>query len=115
MVALYGDPAWQNAMKPNNKAWKQKLTSKKLDDGRTEWTLTIVPLNGADSFKGVCKEEPTKDGRPIFQFLPKRVRNVVVDESSKDLHATITDNFIILPKTDAMSTGKDIVLKFTAE
>ena len=26
-----------------------------------------------------------------------------------------TDNFIILPKTDAMSTGKDIVLKFTAE
>ena len=115
MVALYGDPAWQNAMQSHNKDWKQKLESKKLDDGRTEWTLTIVPLNGKDSFNSVCKEEATKDGRPIFQFLPKRIRNVVVDESCEALHATITDNFILLPKTDAMSTGKDIVLKFTAE
>lgn len=115
MVALYGDPAWQNPMKSHNKAWKQKLTSQKLDNGKTEWTLTIAPLNGADSFKSVCKEEATKDGRPIFQFLPKRVKNVVIDENCKDLHATITENFILLPKTDAMSSGKEIVLEFTAE
>ena len=115
MVALYGDPAWQNPMQSHNKSWKQKLTSKKLDNGKTEWTLTIIPLKGEESFNSVCKEEPTKNGRPIFQFLPKRIKNVVIDENCKDLHATITENFILLPKTDAMSSGKEIVLKFTAE
>jgi zinc protease len=106
-VAFYGDPAWSVKMAPGPLSWDQDLTEK---DG--VFTLTVTPKKGADSFKPVNTNGSQRGGRPIFAFLPHRVKNVSVIEGS-ELKPVVTDNFVMVP----LPTGgeKPFKVAFKAE
>jgi zinc protease len=92
VVAFYGDPAWRVTMAPGPLAWEQELTEK---DG--VFTFTVTPKKGKDSFHPVNGNGSQRGGRPIFAFLPHRVKNVTVIEGS-DLRPVVTDNFLLMPE-----------------
>ena len=114
VVAIYGDPAWQNKIQAQDSGWKQELTSKALDNGKTEWTLTITPLKGKDSFKLLSYNGSQRGGRPIFQFLPQRVKNVEIQDGNP-FDALVTDNFILLSAPDKCRDGAPVQIRFVAE
>jgi hypothetical protein len=90
-VAFYGDPAWSVTMAAGPLAWDQELTEK-----GGVFTFTVTPKKGKDSFKPVSTNGSERGGRPIFAFLPHRVKNVTVTEG-KQLKPVVTDNFLLVP------------------
>lgn len=113
-VAIYGDPAWQTALKTQDSGWKQELTSEAVEGNKTQWTLTITPLKGAESFKLVTANGSQRGGRPIFQFLPTKVGKAEIADGNP-LNAVVTDNFILLPASGGLKIDEPTVLKFTTE
>lgn len=105
VVVLYGDPAWTNALAPQNSGWNQSLKSEKMDDETTLWTLTIEPQMGKDSFKL---------SRPIFQLLPQRIGEVKVLEG-QEYNPEITDNFILVPLSSSFPIDKSFSIKFSSK
>ena len=91
VVAFYGDPAWSARMADAPKAYDQQLTQQ-----GDEYTLTITPRRGADSFKPINLNGSQRGWRPMVQFLPQRVKNVEVTAGG-DLKPIITDDFILIP------------------
>jgi hypothetical protein len=107
VVAFYGDPAWSAKMAPGPLAWEQDLTEK---DG--VFTLTVTPKKGPDSFKPASTNGSQRGGRPIFAFLPHRVKNVSVTAGA-EWKPVVTDNFVLVPQP--ADGGKAIKVVFTAE
>ena len=105
VVAFYGDPAWSVKMAPGPLAWEQELTEK---DG--VFTFTVTPKMGSKSFQPVNTNGSQRGGRPIFAFLPHRVKNVKVTEGG-DLKPVITDNFVMVPLPAAGSQAIKVVFK----
>ena len=114
VVAIYGDPAWKNALVPQDSGWNQKLESKQEDDGSTTWTLTIEPLKGAESYKLVDGNGSQRSGRPIFQLLPKRIANIQVIDGA-EFNPVVTDNFILVPLTSETPNDKPFSVKFSSK
>lgn len=92
-LAFYGDPAWEARMAEQDLAWKQTLTEK---DG--VWTFTIKPNRGERTFQTVDTNGSQRGGRPIIQFLPKRLKDIQLLEGG-DLRPVITDTFVLVPNT----------------
>ncbi len=113
-VALYGDPAWENALAPQDSGWQQSLTSKSCADGKTLWTLTIVPLRGEKSFTLINGNGSQRGGRPIFEFLPKKVSNPVIIQGG-EYSPIVTDDFIMLPLNESFGTKESIVIQFKTD
>jgi zinc protease len=90
-VAFYGDPAWEARMAKQDCAWDQTLEEK-----GGVFTFEIKPNRGADTFKPINTNGSQRGGRPIVQFLPRRVRDVRILEGA-DLAPVIADNFILVP------------------
>lgn len=95
VVALYGDPAWQNALANQDSGWKQTLTSEKQGD-QTIWTLTIEPLKGEASFALLDGNGSERSNRPIIQLLPQRIAAVELIEG-QEYKPVITDDFVLIP------------------
>jgi zinc protease len=94
VVAFYGDPAWEARLAPGPLNWKQSLTA----SGPDEWTLTITPLAGADSFKTINNNGSQRGGRPIVQFFPERfVSSRLQIISGSEFNPVLTDTFILVP------------------
>ena len=102
VVAFYGDPAWEVRMAPAKAGWEQSLTEK---DGR--YTLEIRPLRGKRSFQPVNTNGSQRGGRPIVQFLPRRIdaKSVKVVEGG-ELQPLVTGSFVLvpLPRGDEVKT-----------
>ncbi|MCE9629948.1 MAG: hypothetical protein K8S94_04405 [Planctomycetia bacterium] len=91
VVAFYGDPAWEARMAAGELQFRQTLTEK---DG--VFTLDIVPLAGDRSYAPVDTNGSQRGGRPIVQFLPRRVSGLKVIEGA-DLKPLVTDTFVLVP------------------
>ena len=112
VVAIYGDPAWQNALAVQESGWNQTLESEKAEDGSITWTLTIEPNRGDKSFDLIDPNGSERSNRPIFQILPQRVKDVKIIEG-QECGATITDDFVLIP---LKNLPKDkFSLKFTSK
>ncbi|MFM8538478.1 MAG: hypothetical protein ACKOES_10475 [Planctomycetaceae bacterium] len=91
VVAFYGDPAWEARMAPGTQAFGQKLLE---HDG--EFTLEITPLSGAASFAPVNTNGSQRGGRPIVQFLPRRIGRMAV-VAGMQWKPVIADDFVLVP------------------
>jgi zinc protease len=107
-VAFYGDPAWMARMAKAQTAWDQMLTEK---DGT--WTFTIKPNRGAKTFAPININGSQRGGRPIVEFLPKRVKDVQILEGA-DLQPVITDNFLLVPNPRECDPAKPLRVVFRA-
>ncbi len=59
-------------------------------------TQDIRGLTFDKTFQPINTNGSQRGGRPIFQLLPHRVRDVVILEGA-DLHPLVTDNFVLVP------------------
>jgi hypothetical protein len=107
-VAFYGDPAWQARMASRDKAYDQQLTI----DG-DEYTLTITPRRGGDSFKPVNTNGAQRGWRPIVELLDDRISNVKIIEGT-DLNPVVTDDFILIPNPRTVGPSREYRIRFTA-
>ncbi len=115
VVALYGDPAWRNPLSEQKSGWSQTLTSEQTTDGRTQWTLTITPLKGKESFSLIDGNGSERGGRPIFQFFPYDVEDPQIVDAC-GLPVVATENFILAPiKNQEISTDAPTVIKVTTK
>jgi hypothetical protein len=108
VVAFYGDPAWEARMADAPKAYDQQLTE---SDG--VYTFTITPNRGADSFKPINTNGAQRGWRPIVQFLPHRVKDMVIIEGA-DLAPVVTDDFILVPNPRRCDPGRAYRVRFKA-
>ncbi len=108
VVAFYGDPAWDARMADEKLQFRQSLTEH--DD---TLTLEVVPLDGARSYAPVNTNGSQRGGRPIIQFLPRRLGPVEFVEGM-DWTPVVTDTFVLVPLPPADST-KPIRVSFRSE
>lgn len=107
VVAFYGDPAWEARMAPGPLAFGQELAE---HDG--VFTLTVTPLVGPASFATVNGNGSQRGGRPVVQFLPRRIRAAEVLEGAA-WEPVITDDFVLVPLPPA-GTAEPIRIVFRA-
>jgi zinc protease len=107
-VAFYGDPAWMARMAETRLAWTQTLTEK-----AGTWTLEIKPNLGEKSFAPINTNGSQRGGRPIIEFLPRRVKEVKVLEGT-ELKPLVTDNFILIPNPGVCEPTKTYRVRFQA-
>jgi len=100
VVAFYGDPAWEARMADGKLQFRQTLTE---HDG--VFTLEVVPLDGPRSFAPVNTNGSQRGGRPIVQFLPRRLTDVEI-VAGAEWHPVVTDDVVLvpLPAADATDT-----------
>jgi zinc protease len=111
VVAFYGDPAWEARMAPGSLSWKQELTN----DGDA-WTFSITPLRGRESFATVNANGAQRGGRPIVQFLPRRIDPATVTfTAGQDLNPLATDDFLLVPLPTTCDPTRRYEVKFTAK
>jgi hypothetical protein len=108
-VAFYGDPKWEARMAPGKLNWEQNLTE---EDGA--FTLTLTPLAGAETWKPVNKNGSQRGGRPVIQFLPRRIQPAKVKiTAGAELQPVIADDFILVPLPQ--STDAPALVRFRLE
>ena len=109
VVAFYGDPKWSATMAKLPKRYGQHLTI----DG-DEYTLTITPQSGEDSFRPVNTNGSQRGWRPMVQFLPHRVSEVHVLDGQQ-LEPVIADDFILVPNPREVNGKEPYVVRFRAD
>ncbi|PHR90747.1 MAG: hypothetical protein COA78_34505 [Blastopirellula sp.] len=109
MVAFYGDPKWSAKMANRPKYYGQRLEVK-----GDLYTLSISLNKGADSFQPVNTNGSQRGGRPLIQFLPKRIKDVKI-VAGGDLNPVITDDFILIPNPQTADPDRKYVVQFTAK
>lgn len=105
VCVVYGDPAWM-AKVPFSTAktaeqWNCQL-EKQVTGDRILWELTV-------KFKKDCEFSPSggKDFRPVFVFLPQRVKDPVATGSLSDVTAYhIASNFVVVNFSGLVSAGE---------
>ncbi len=107
-LAFYGDPAWEARMAKADTAWEQTLTEK---DG--VWTLEITPKRGSRTFEPMNLNGSQRGGRPVIQFLPRRVKAGEVVTGS-DFNPVITENFVLIPNPRGRMIDGPIRVSFRA-
>jgi hypothetical protein len=109
VVAFYGDPAWIARMAPGKQAYNQVLTEEK-----GVYTLEIKPNLGTRSFETVNNNGAQRGGRPIVQFIGKRVTNIEILEG-QDLNPLIADDFVLIPRPERYDPNRSYHIKFRAK
>ena len=109
VVAFYGDPAWIARMASGQQAYNQVLTEEKR-----VYTLEIKPNLGTRSFETVNNNGAQRGGRPIVQFLGKRVTNIEILEG-QDLNPLIADDFVLIPRPEKCDPNRSYHIKFRAK
>lgn len=109
VVAFYGDPAWEARLAPGPLAWDQQLREQ-----QGQYTFELTPHLGPATFAPRNSNGSQRGGRPIFAFLPHRVRQVQVVEG-QELRPLITDNFLLLPNPQVCDPQRVYRVVFRAE
>ena len=109
-VAVYGDPAWSAKLAPVECRWQQKLTEK---DG--VFSLTITPNRGKESFLPVNTNGSQRGGRPVVEFLPRRITGKIKITQGSEHKPVITDDFILIPNPGKDYDGKEIIIRFVCK
>ena len=110
VVVFYGDPAWEARMMPGKLNWEQTLKEEKPGN----FTFTVKPKQGKDSFKPVNTNGSQRGWRPIIQYFPNRLKGIEVLEGSK-WKPVIVDDFLLLPLPRRnWNFRESIVVKFRA-
>jgi len=99
VVAFYGDPAWEARLAPGPLAYGQEL----VEQGGT-FTLTVTPRAGAASFATVNGNGAQRGGRPIVQFLPRRIGAVEI-VAGAEWKPAVADDFLLVPRPPADQAG----------
>lgn len=109
-VAFYGDPAWPARMAPGALRWKQRLT-----EAKGVYTFEVRPTAGEKSFATVNTNGSQRGGRPIFQFLPRRIdaSSVQIVEGA-EFAPVVTDNFLLVPNPGEAATARPMKIVFRA-
>jgi len=108
-LAFYGDPAWEARLAPMPLAWNQTLS-----ETNALWTFTVRANLGAGSFEAVNRNGSQRGGRPILQYLPRRIQAAQVIEGA-DLDPVITDDFILVPNPGQSQPGRVYRVVFRAD
>ncbi len=109
-VAFYGDPAWEARMAPGKLNWEQKLDVS--EDGTHTFVLT--PRAGAATWEPVNRNGSQRGGRPVLQFLPKRIDPAKVKiTAGSDLKPVVADDFILIPLPE--KTDGPLTLRFSVD
>lgn len=92
-MAFCCDPAWEARMAPGK---LKRVTETSRNQRHLRATLT--PLAGATTWQPVNKNGSQRGGRPVIQFLPRRIQpdKAKITAGGK-LHPVIVDNFILVP------------------
>jgi zinc protease len=108
VVAFYGDPAWPARMAERPKAWSQVLKQEK-----DRYTFDILPQRGGKTFSPINTNGSQRGGRPIVQYLPRRVSGVEL-LAGADLKPVITDDFILVPNPKTYDRNRRYRIVFRA-
>lgn len=100
VVAFYGDPAWEARMADGKLQYRQTLT-----EHHGVFTLEVVPLDGPRSFAPVNTNGSQRGGRPVVQWLPRRLADAEI-LAGDEWQPVVTDDFVLvpLPAADATDT-----------
>jgi hypothetical protein len=98
VVAFYGDPAWEARMAGGRLQFRQTLTER---DG--VFTLEVAPLDGDRSYAPVNTNGSQRGGRPIVQYLPRRLDAAEIVTGS-EWRPVVTDTFVLVPLPPSGST-----------
>ncbi len=112
-VILYGDPAWQNGLAPQDSGWRQSLTVNK-EDSQQVWTLTITPLKEEKTYNLLNGNGSQRSGRPIVQLFPSKIKGAKVVEGMQ-YNPVVTENFILIPLTKDLPTNSSYSIKIISE
>lgn len=108
-VAFYGDPAWQARMAEKPAGWDQRLTE---HDGT--WTFEITPRRGTNSFAVLDPNGSQRGGRPVLQYLPRRIGPVTIVEGA-EWKPIVTDDFVLVPQPGKSGPAWPCRIVFRAE
>lgn len=92
-VVLLGDPAWDARLAPGPLRWEESFA----ESTPGEFTWTILPTAGDQSFAAVNTNGSQRGGRPLVRFLPasSRAYELVEGESWKPV---VGDDFLLVPR-----------------
>lgn len=97
-------------MAPGKLNWEQTLTV--APDGTH--TFVITPRAGAATWEPVNKNGSQRGGRPVIEFLPKRIDPAKVKVTAgSELKPVIADDFILIPLPE--KADGPLTLRFTVE
>ena len=112
-MILYGDPAWHNALAPQDSGWQQSLTMSK-EDSQQVWILTITPLKEGKTYDLLNNNGSQRSGRPIVQIFPHKIKKAQVIEGMQ-YNPVVTENFILIPLTKDLPTNSSYSIKIISE
>ncbi len=92
VTVLYGDPKWSAKLAPGPLRWTETLA----EAANGEWTWTIVPQAGAETFAPVDKNGSERGGRPLVAFLPRHAAGWEI-LAGQEWHPVVADDFVLLP------------------
>ena len=110
-TVLYGDPAWDARVGQDSAVAKPAWSSvfhKRKSGRRSVYSLRV-------HFNKGMGNSPGKNLRPVFEFLPVRLKNIRIAKVSSNVESyVVTDNFVILKlKGSSISAGTDCSITFS--
>ena len=113
-TVVYGDPAWM-AIVPDSTAKSAEHWSTQLDKSivgdKIRWELTVTFKKNAN-----FSQESGRDLKPVFVFLPERVKKAKVSGKLSNVSAYhIANNFIIVNFKGRIAAGETRKLIFNSE
>lgn len=108
VTVFYGDPKWDARMAASPLRWNEELSEKSPG----EFTWTITPLAGKDTFMPVDTNGSQRGGRPLVLLLPRRFATLELLEGD-EWKPELADDFVLLPNPGADKTPPEkIVIRF---
>jgi zinc protease len=92
VTVFYGDPKWEARMAPGPLRWTEKLEETRPD----EFTWTITPSAGRNTFAAVDTNGSQRGGRPLVLLLPRRFEKLELLEGS-EWQPVLGDDFLLIP------------------
>ena len=92
-VAFYGDPQWDARLAPGPLRWREEFR----ETAPGEFTWTVTPTAGDQSFATVNRNGSQRGGRPLVRFLPRRFASMELLEGAR-WQPFLADDFILLPR-----------------
>ena len=111
---VFGDPAWEARVPASSaretSAYACSLNQKRVAGGKTVWQLNVTFRKAMD-----FNPESPKFIRPVFAFLPNKVRSPqAVGDLSGVSAWHVNDNFVIVNFKNKVKAGETRVFKFTS-
>jgi hypothetical protein len=110
---MYGDPAWE-ARVPASSAKETAAYEYSLKKGKAEGGITAWELNVKFKKEMDFNPESEKFTRPVFAFLPEKVRSPkAVGDLSSVSAWRVNDNFVLVNFKEKVNPGDTRTFKFT--